>query len=490
MNGSSKCAFALLTVLVMLSCTAMAAFPSDAETDGRYTVEMRTNDIFTYTPVTNLESTITASALEGMTFADGTMTASFGFVDLTGALSTLITAEWTSDEGDLSQVATQRITFKVHPHVTLDGASSKEVTRGVVGGAVAGTVVYQPIVSEASSGTVTEVSCSIIENDQVGWDESKKAVVLKKDVPVDVSPSEMVVSISAVNRATDAGSTLKEESATVSLKIVVGSGLMITSDDVIETKQSETDATKNTYTVETNADMASGLTVTGYDFDTSGLPEGLVKSIDGQRIVFDPSVVSFPDGATGDDAVKEFTFSVTVRGLSNGQSSEDTKKVTLRVFADMVYTTVPSVSDVTVVSDASDNKRITLSAVVKDAKRIFVDWRDGSTSTSDPATSGSDAYTASHAYSKDGRYTIVLEAQNDAGSKCCYIRYDTTSGEFDVTEDAEPSEGFFETHGWLFLLFVVLALLCVVVYALFYHVPVVLILAGVFAVLSVVTYLY
>lgn len=488
MKGGSKCAFALVTVLVMLSCTVMAAIPSDAETDGVYTVEMRTNDTFTYTPITNLESTITASALEGMTFADGTMTASFGSVDLTGALSTLITARWTSDEGDLTQVATQRIMFKVHPHVTLDGASSKDATRGVVGGAVAGTVVYQPIVSEASSGTVTEVSCSIIENDLVGWDESRKAVVLKKDVPVDVSPSEMVASISAVNRAADAGSTLKEESATVSLRIVVGSGLMITSDDAIETKQSETDSAKNTYTVATNADMAPGLTVTGYDFDTSGLPEGLVKSIDGQRIVFDPSVVSFPDGATGDDAVKEFTFSVTVRGLSNGQPSEDTKQVTLRVFADMVYTTVPSVSDVTVVSDTSDNKRITLSAVVKDAKRIMVDWRDGSTSTSDPAESN--VCNLSHTYSKDGRYTIVLEAQNDAGSKCCYIRYDTSTGEFDVTEDTEPSEGFFETHGWLFLLFVVLALLCVVVYALFYHVPVVLILAGVFAVLSVVTYLY
>ena len=488
MKGRSKGTFAVMAVLVMLACALVTAQPSDAEPSDSYVVDMRTGDVFTYEPKTNLDSVITASALEGMTFTDGIMTASFDAVDLTGSLATTITARWTSEEGSLSQVASQRIAFMVHPHVTVDGSSSKEIVRGIIGGAKAGTIVYQPEVSEASAGTATEVSCSIIENEWVGWDENEKRLFLKKDVPVDVASSEMSAVISAVNRAVDSGSTLKEESVAVTVSIVIGSGLMIISDDVIETKQSEADPAKNTYTVKTNADTASGLTVTECIFDTSGLPEGLVKSIDGQSIVFDPSVVDFPAGAAGDDAVKEFAFTVTVKGLADGQAVEASKKVVLRVFADMVYTTVPSVSDVTVMPDPADSKKILLSAVVKDAKSIAIDWRDGATST--PDYDGSDRYSASHVFSKDGRYTIVLEAQNDAGSKCCYIRYDTSTREFEIVEEDEPSEGFFEKHGWLFLLFAVLALLCVVVYAVLYPAPIVLILAGVFAILSVLTYLY
>jgi|GEM_PF-4910216 len=488
MKGRSKGTFAVMAVLVMLACALVTAQPSDAEPSDSYVVDMRTGDTFTYEPKTNLDSVITASALEGMTFTDGIMTASFDAVDLTGSLATTITARWTSEEGSLSQVASQRIAFMVHPHVTVDGSSSKEIVRGIIGGAKAGTIVYQPEVSEASAGTATEVSCSIIENEWVGWDENEKRLFLKKDVPVDVASSTMSPVISAVNRAVDSGSTLKEESVAVTVSIVIGSGLMIISDDVIETKQSEADPAKNTYTVKTNADTASGLTVTECTFDTSGLPEGLVKSIDGQSIVFDPSVVDFPAGAAGDDAVKEFAFTVTVKGLADGQAVEASKKVVLKVFADMVYTTVPSVSDVTVMPDPADSKKILLSAVVKDAKSITIDWRDGATST--PDFDGSDRYSASHVFSKDGRYTIVLEAQNDAGSKCCYIRYDTSTREFEIVEEDEPSEGFFEKHGWLFLLFAVLALLCVVVYAVLYPAPIVLILAGLFALLSVLTYLY
>lgn len=488
MKGRSKGTFAVMAVLVMLACALVTAQPSDAEPSDSYVVDMRTGDMFTYEPKTNLDSVITASALEGMTFTDGIMTASFDAVDLTGSLATTITARWTSEEGSLSQVASQRIAFMVHPHVTVDGSSSKEIVRGIIGGAKAGTTVYQPEVSEASAGTATEVSCSIIENEWVGWDENEKRLFLKKDVPVDVASSTMSPVISAVNRAVDSGSTLKEESVAVTVSIVIGSGLMIISDDVIETKKSEADPAKNTYTVKTNADTASGLTVTECAFDTSGLPEGLVKSIDGQSIVFDPSVVDFPAGAAGDDAVKEFAFTVTVKGLADGQAVEASKKVVLKVFADMVYTTVPSVSDVTVMPDPADSKKILLSAVVKDAKSITIDWRDGATST--PDFDGSDRYSASHVFSKDGRYTIVLEAQNDAGSKCCYIRYDTSTREFEIVEEDEPSEGFFEKHGWLFLLFAVLALLCVVVYAVLYPAPIVLILAGVFAILSVLTYLY
>lgn len=488
MKGRSKGAFAVMAVLVMLACALVTAQPSDAEPSDSYVVDMRTGDVFTYEPKTNLDSVITASALDGMTFSGGIMTASFDAVDLTGSLATTITARWTSEEGSLSQVASQRIAFMVHPHVTVDGSSSKEIVRGIIGGAKAGTTVYHPEVSEASAGTATEVSCSIIENEWVGWDENEKRLFLKKDVPVDVASSEMSAVISAVNRAVDSGSTLKEESAVVTVGIVIGSGLMIISDDVIETKQSEADPAKNTYTVKTNADTASGLTVTECAFDTSGLPEGFVKSIDGQSIVFDPSVVDFPAGAAGDDAMKEFVFTVTVKGLADGQAVEASKQVVLRVFADMVYTTVPSVSDVTVMPDPADSKKILLSAVVKDAKSIAIDWRDGATST--PDYDGSDRYSASHVFSKDGRYTIVLEAQNDAGSKCCYIRYDTSTREFEIVEEDEPSEGFFEKHGWLFLLFAVLALLCVVVYAVLYPAPIVLILAGVSAILSVLTYLY
>lgn len=429
-------AMAMAIVAMMAVCPLLAAVDNDAEADETYTIEMRTGDMFTYRPVTNLESRIEATPLSGMTFEDGVMTASFDTVNLTGNLATVISATWTSDVSDVKQVATQYIVFKVHPHVAIDGISAP--VAAAMSGAAAGTVLYKPVVSEASEGTVTEVTCSVIENDYVGWDSENKQVYLKKAVPADVSASEMVLSISAINRPVDDSSTLQPDEATVQLTVAIGGGLAIVSDDSIEMKQSETDSEKLTYTIETNADQdASGkLHIEGYSFDVSSLPAGLVKSTSGAKVVFDPSVVEFPEGAEGDDAVKEFSFGVTVKGLKDGVTLEVSKTVTLRVYADMEYITLPSFSDVTVHADSKNPKSVLLSAKIGGADKVAIDWGDSSYDSKAVPESGT--INLDHGYGKAGKYVIALEAKNDAGSRCCYVKYDAATGAFDVSDD-KPS---------------------------------------------------
>ena len=476
-------------VLMLALCPLLVAMDGDAVADEEYTIEMRTGDMFTYRPVTNLESKIEATALNGMTFEDGVMTASFDKVDLTGNLATLVSATWTSDVSDVKQVATQYIVFKVHPHVAIDGSFAP--VAAAMSGAAAGTVLYKPVVSEASEGTVTEVTCSVMDNDYVGWDSDKKQVYLKKAVPEGMAPSEMTLAITAANKPVDSASTLQTESVSVSLTVTVGGGLAIISDDVLEMKKSEADTAKLTYTVKTNADQDSsgGLQVTGYSFDTLSLPSGMVKEIGSNgSITFDPSVVEFPEGAQGDDAVKEFSFDVTVTAKSGDAVLELTRTVALKVYADIVYTTLPSLSDVSVNVAPSDAKTVLVSAKIGDAKSVSVDWGDKK-SLKENISEGSESFNRSHTYDKAGTYWIVVEATNDAGSKCCYVKYDAATGAFDVTYDKPVPEEEQKEHSWIWMVFLALAVLLAVAFFLVAPSWYVLIGSAVCAVLAVIAYI-
>lgn len=459
----------MAVVAAMLCCVVVPVMESDAIGSEDYVIEMRTGDVFSYTPHTNLESTMGCGPLmDGMSWdaVTGTLTASFGQVDLSSDLRTTVTAVWTSPEGDLTQTASQRITFMVHPHVTIGGSSTSDIKVGVPSGTSAGTVIYTPKVSDASEGTQTEVSCSIIGNEWVEWDDRSDSLILMRDVPSGMSPVSMTVTVMAVNSPISEDSTLRAETAVANVAITVGGGLAITSPDVIEMVVSETDATRNTYVVTTNADMSEGMTVGSISFDTAGLPTGLVSYVGTDRLVFDPSVVEFPDGATGDDAVRTFTFTVRVDGTVDGNPVTVTKQVTLRVYADMEYTTAPSIDDITVVSGDSGHLDMQLSATIKGAQRVSVDWGDGTVTN----RTVDDSYMLSmpHGYSEVRTYMICLEAVNEHSTSASYILYDASTGDYAPMDPPEEDDW----DGWLFyILPTVVALTCAIMYATYVRHP-------------------
>ena len=133
----------VLTVmgLVLVSGIIAVGFDSDADDSEIYTLEMRTGQTCIYVPTTNLDSVITVSGSDGVTWdADtGTMRASFSSIDTSGDLQAVVTAVWTSTvDPDLTQSATQTIEFLVYGHVTIDGYYESSVSRGVIGGQTAG----------------------------------------------------------------------------------------------------------------------------------------------------------------------------------------------------------------------------------------------------------------------------------------------------------------------------------------------------------------
>ena len=495
MSGTRSYATALAVVALMLVCPFLAMAGSvDADSSERFVMHMRAGDTFVYEPETNLPSVFTVDASEGSAWdaEAGKLTASFDDVDVTGDLKDVITAVWTSEDGNVVQHAVQEIVYMVYGHVRIDGSVESETTVGITGGMKAGDVVYRQDIPEATAGTVTAVSTDI-RNDHpyLMWDDSQGAVVLKADIPMDAPSQLFEVCISAVNAATDPGCTLMPETASVDVTVVLSQDLVITSGDSFRISAAESTDGDNTYTVTTNYDGSDVVEVDSVTFDTSGLPEGIVKAIDGSSIVFDPFEVDF-----GDSDSVTLGFVVEVRGTdANGEPVSVSKTVELTVLRDAGAGKAPIAEDIRIEKDDSDPMR--LSVVVEGAtmlRQISVVWGDGSSPYVQDGISMTDVgtYTIEHAYAEAGDYTLSLELRNEFGTNTVYFLYDAESGEWNFVDGPPASDGSWSgtlADNWMSIVFALLAVALLLVFLLAVREPIVVVCSGVSAILAVVTYL-
>lgn len=491
----------VLTVmgLVLVSGIIAVGFDSDADDSEIYTLEMRTGQTCIYVPTTNLDSVITVSGSDGVTWdADtGTMRASFSSIDTSGDLQAVVTAVWTSTvDPDLTQSATQTIEFLVYGHVTIDGYYESSVSRGVIGGQTAGTVVYAPTISQATAGTETVVTCDMPENDYIGWDAENNRVVTTQDIPDDVEGFSVSFDITATNSALSEGSSLADETATVHVTVGFGQNLEITSPDIIETYVGCDDLSRNTYTVTTNYDDADFVSVTGIEI-SQVVPavSGLVASKGDGNVTFDPDAVEFPDRPVR-PYYQDFTFRVTATGTSaDGSEVEDSKTVTLRVWAGLSYLSIPSMEDIVVTPNEDDNLTITVSAMIGDAQGIRFDWGDGS-EISDVPTPDTvvNRYSSTHSYETTADYLITVSAYNTSGENVVYIMYDATTGTSYETDPPtpenpeQPSDGDGDGLWWLPIVLGVLAIVFAVAFAVRPISYVLVALAVICAIAAVATY--
>lgn len=448
MNSNMNRVAVLMAVgLVLISGLMVIGQDADAvgSEDEIYTLEMRTGQTCIYVPTTNLDSVITVTGSEGVTWdADtGTMRASFSSIDTSGDLHAIVTAVWTSTvDPDIQQSATQTIEFLIFGHVTIDGYYESSVSRGVIGGQTAGTVVYAPTVSQPTAGTETVVTCDMPENDYIEWDPESNRVVVTQDIPDDIEGFSVSFDITATNSSTSEGSSLADETATVHVTVGFGQQLEITSPDMIETYVGCDDVGRNTYSVTTNYDDAEFVSVTGIEI-SQVVPavSGLVASKGDGTVTFDPDTVEFPDRPVR-PYYQDFTFRVTVTGTSaDGSQVTDSKTVTLRVWAGLEYLSIPSMEDITVTPDELDNLRVTVAATIGDANGIRFDWGDG-TEISDIRTDGTTTarYNSSHTYEVATDYLMTVTAYNTSGENVVYIMYDATTGMSYETNPPTPDE--------------------------------------------------
>lgn len=436
-------------VVALMICSGLVVFSFDADaidSDGEiYTLEMRTGQTFMYVPTVNLDSEITVTGSEGVTWDTdtGTMRATFSSIDTSGNLNAIVKALWTSTvDPTVSQSAQQTIHFKVFGHVTIDGFYESSVSKGVIGGQTAGTVVYSPTISQATSGTETVVTCEIPENDYIGWDNENKRVVIINDIPEDIDAFSVSFDITATNNSLSEGSSLMEETATVHVTVGFGQDITITSPDIIETYVGCEDTGMNTYTVQTNYDDAEFVTVTDIQIGQV-VPSvaGMVASKGDGSVTFNPDAVEFSDRPVR-PYYKDYSFNVTVSGTSaDGTEVQDSKIVTLRVWAGLSYITIPSMEDVIVKPGEGDNLNVTVSALIGGADGISFDWGDNSEVSDqkirDDATK---RYSASHDYELENDYLITVSAYNSSGENVVYIMYDTTTGQSYETDPPTPEQ--------------------------------------------------
>ncbi len=501
MNESmNKALVALVIGVVMFSGLVVLGQGVDADDSEIYTLEMRTGQTCIYVPTTNLDSEITVSGSEGVVWdaETGTMRASFSSIDTSGDLHAVVTAVWTSTvDSDLTQSASQNIEFKIYGHVTIDGYYESSVSRGVIGGQTAGTVVYAPTISQATAGTETTVVCDIPENDYIGWDQETNRVVITQDIPEDIEGFSLSFDITATNSATAEGSSLADETATVHVTVGFGQDLVITSPDVIETYVGCEDVDRNTYTVTTNYDDADFVSVTGVQIgQVVPAVSGLVASKGDGTVTFDPDAVDFGERPVR-PYYKEYSFSVTATGTSaDGTEVSDSKIVTLRVWAGMSYLSIPSMEDVTVTPDPENNLSINVSALIGDAQGIRFDWGDGSEISDVPTRDTStNTYSSEHTYDAMADYLITVSAYNTSGENVVYIMYDASTGSSYETDPPapeqpdEPSDDDGNDLWWLPILFGALAVIFAVVFAVRPVSYVLVALAVICAMAAVVTYI-
>lgn len=106
----------------------------------------------------------------------------------------------------------------------------------------------------------------------------------------------------------------------------------------------------------------------------------------------------------------------------------------------------PSVSGLKVQSDGRD---VRVSSSVTDASKLTYNWGDGTRTSLDVQ---SVLQAAQHTYRDSGSFRVVVTASGPYSDGYAVAMVDSPE---------EPSESFFDVHGWVFLLFAVLALLAI-----------------------------
>lgn len=449
MDSNHRAMSAFAVIAIVLLC----AFAPSVSADGvsEYTIDMRTGDVFSYSPTTTLPASFeSAPEVAGVTWdaSKRTMSATFSEENTEG-VQVVIVAKWTSSDGSISQEARQAIDFRTFGHLTM----TCDATAAVPVGTSAGSVVVTPTVG-TPDGTRTVLSCDLKENPHIAWNPSENAVVTKAAI-TNADSATYSFTITATNTSASAGSTLRAETLTAEVSVSVGSDLAIVGGDM-ETYIGCTDS-RNTWAVRTNMDDVAGAEIVRSIEVPSDVPEGLVVSNENGTIVIDPSKAEL---AGADSKTYTFTAKASVTD-SDGTVSTAERQISVTVWKDLTYLTVPTLTDVTLKASSKDARTVTLTASVTRAAAVTVDWGDGKEPVRAVISDG--RITCDKTFDDSGRHVVTVTAVNGSGiSAVHYLLYDASTGYF---QDYEPPE---ESHAFpVWLVFLLLAGMFAALYLVF-----------------------
>ena len=491
-------AVALVAMLAVCSFACIFSEESDAAYDQSFDINMRVGDQFSYTPQVNLSDatigTPTGSAMSaGLSWTTGTLAGAFtASTGSSFANQAVITANWSNTGATLTQTAKQTINFYVYDKIAFTGGtsgSSSYTVQDLTANKSISTVAYQSLKYPATPTMSATVMKGGDTSDLFSFDNATGAIKTARAATTS-DEGTYTITVTATYSGdgghTDGGTVT--DTATFTYTITVGEDLTVESNkNPLETYVTNTNSEQNQFTVSANYENVT-FSVT----DTSGV-DGLV-SIDGAVVKINANASGI--GATA-ETPKTFTITVTATGDVDSDGTPETATVTVNVtiFAELVFLSEPEISDVQALSATGNGLDALATATFKGANSITYNWGDGTQTHVDVKNTSNPTYSARHVYDSAGTYLVTITAENDKGTERAYMLYDATNGAWaaadETTETGDNDKGFFEEHGYLFILFAILALLMVVV---FFGVgiqhPFVAIAAIAFVILAVLCFVY
>ncbi len=507
-NHQKMLAAALVAMLAICSFACVFSEESDAAYDQSFDINMRTGDAFSYTPAVNLSDatigTPTGSAMSaGLSWTTGTLGGSFATA--TGSSSAnqaVITANWTN--GSLSQTAKQTINFYVYDLITFNNGTSgsesyiiEDITEDM-SVATINVASGQYPVTPTMTHTIAKDGGS--DNGLFTFDDVSGALTAARNATAgDEGTYTVTVTATYSGDGGHANGGTVTDTKQFVYTINVGADFALDSEpEQVNTFVTNTTTSQNQFTITTNyPDETFTYTIKEV---TNGMTALVKQGSAGSENVFtiDTSAGANPWDDDKTTTVKEFDVTVTVAGTigeyGDSEVSEDIT-VHVKIFAELVFMDEPKIADVQALSATGNGLDALATASFSGAKSITYNWGDGTQTHVDVKNTSNPTYSARHVYDSAGTYLVTITAENDVGTQKAYMLYDATNGAWaaadETTETSDDDKGFFEEHGYLFILFAIFALLMVVV---FFGVgiqhPFVAIAAIAFVILAVLCFLY
>ncbi|MFA6803570.1 MAG: putative Ig domain-containing protein [Candidatus Methanomethylophilaceae archaeon] len=447
-TGSVGAILSIICASILVMC-AIPIAASAADTTNEYDVDMRVGDSFSYTIETSLESviTVTGSALEAndgfLIFVNSTKILS-GTPDTAGSYTVTIAATWTSEDGETTQTATQTINFTISERVAL--------TSAVYAYALAGNAFSYSLTYSGPEGTI--VTPDTISRSWLTYDSDTK-ILSGTPTTDDVGATTAAFTIANA-------STSDTQTVTVTVQTFASFGVVSANNVVLSVGD------ELSLTLQSN--LSSGVTWTA---DLSAVS-------DVSDIAISNGVISgtFTSSAISEGIYKDYQITVTASATINDEIETATQTITIRVYTDIGYLSLPEISNVKILS-TDDDKKIILSANVSAALHVTYTWGDGSYTTFEPAIAiGS--HIIAHEYSANKIYTVQITAINDVGSSSSFMMYDAGSGIFETTE----APTFLDEHGYFFVVLACIAALMFLAYYVTRN-PYIAVASAIFGLLSV-----
>lgn len=521
-------AFAIFAVMALVLCSFAAVFATEeseaapysslqqsgTDVDQVFTLDISTGQQFSYSNIaTNLDGygTVTynwtgsaadPTGTNGIAWNEGERTLSGVFTEA-GSKQGVLTATWTSpDSTGVTQTATQTINFNV--------TSAIEITTTVTG--------YAQVGSDAEDTTLTIEFTGGGSNLQMtgGTQEGVPFTATLSGNTITVRPnttltnSHVQSSPYTLNLTVENQDTQDQDSVEVNIYVF----------DQI----SITNSVTHFYTYE--GDTASSIIVSGIDVSVNYETDNNDNtSVTDKEVTYDPTtgnVISgdlsennhltvnvssgFTDAGDLTDGAnsKDYTATVTVNGSipsNTGGDATTTSTATVdfivTVYKSFQFTSAPAISDITVIPVGANSNTVLLSSYISGANSVVIEWGDGYRTTPMTNSEVSANFTSTHTYSAPGTYLATVYATNDQGTTTSKVMYSVGeeqagAGTDEPEQPADGEQSFFDEHGWLFIVFAVLAVVCVFAYFGPYHIqhPLVLIAAIICAILTVLLFVY